>query len=141
MEPSEGRGRSERSMARVLLVNENTNVLHEDRRCLAGAGFRVREACDIYSANDVLYEDAIDAVLVDVATGGGRLFADVVRRFHPSIPVILLGTFPTGEARGSGTTHDRRDGAAIMLGKVATAIGRRRSRLESSAVELSQPSF
>lgn len=120
-------------MGRVLIVNENTNVRSEDRRRLMGAGFGVREACDIYSANDVLYENEVDAVLLDVAMEGGRLFADVVPRLHPGIPVILVGTFPAGETRVSGTRHDRRTGAADLLGKVATAVGRRQARLEKIA--------
>jgi DNA-binding NtrC family response regulator len=120
-------------MGRVLIVNGNTSVRGEDRRHLTGAGFRVREADDIYSANDILYETEVDAVLLDVALESGRLFADVVPRLHPGIPVLLVGTFPAAETRGSGTRHDRRAGPADLLGKVATAVERRRARLEKVA--------
>ena len=124
----------------VLLVGEGALDRERERCLLVRSGYRVLEAGSIYEANDVLYENPVDAVLVDVATAGGRLFADVVGRFHPGTPVILVGNFPAGMAERCGTRHDRGAGAADLLGKLATAIGRRRGRRENNSKALTQRS-
>ncbi|MEW6489840.1 MAG: hypothetical protein AB1578_18270, partial [Thermodesulfobacteriota bacterium] len=97
-------------MGRVLLVNENARARAGDRLLLTRSGYRVLEASDVYDANDLLCEVEVDAVLLDAATDGCRLFAEVLGRFHPGVSVILAGASPAGALVGAGTYHDRSAG-------------------------------
>ncbi len=85
----------------VLVVEDEANVLAVIARALREAGYIVLEAADGRAALELMERNPgrLDLVLTDVAMPGmsGRELAEIVRRHHPALPVMLM----SGEASGT----------------------------------------
>jgi signal transduction histidine kinase/CheY-like chemotaxis protein len=87
---------------RVLLVDDDADVLATLKEALLGLGWDVPVAIDGETALDVLdLQDSIDILVSDVSMPGmsGAELARAVRLRRPDLPVLLMSGFP-GAAHG-----------------------------------------
>lgn len=89
---------ADRSANRILLVDDEPEVLHGLRAMLEHAGFAVAVATDLASAGAALAHQPFDLVLTDLYLGRHELgyhLAERARALRPSPPVIVLTARPT----------------------------------------------
>ena len=126
------------SKGRILVVDDEKNLTLVLGEILARAGFEVVAFNDPEKALEALENEALDAVLTDLAMPGVDGFAilDFCARFRPELPVILLTAFGTVDAavgalrRGAAdfvTKPFEQDELLAAIGK-AVASSRERSR-------------
>src|SRR5664279_5488171 len=81
---------------RLLIVDDDSDVLQGLSEMLEGEGFQIRTCPDAFSALEFVEYDNFDVVLSDIkmpAVSGLELL-EHVHRFDPDIPVIMM----TGQA-------------------------------------------
>ena len=86
--------RAEERSARILLVEDEIFIRMDVAATLRKAGFEVIEAARADAALEYVQSgEPVDLLLTDVQTPGyldGLALADLVRRRHPSMPVVIV---------------------------------------------------
>ncbi len=90
---------AEQARARLLLVDDDTDLLRLLSMRLSASGYRVSTAESVEAALARLAVERFDLVVSDVRLpdGDGLALFEEIRRHHPAMPVILLtahGTIP-----------------------------------------------
>ena len=108
---------------RVLIVDDDADVLLQYRLQLEGAGFEVIEADSAQKAEHLLRGEAVDLAIVDLMMeemDAGFTLCYAIKKKDPTIPIIIV----TGVARETGmefdtATHEERSWikADAMLAK------------------------
>src|SRR5215469_14191932 len=83
----------------VLVVDDEPSIRHALKLTLGGSGFQVREAATGEEAIALLRQTRYDAVLLDMNMPGmgGMVACREIRRFSPSIPILMLTVRDTEE--------------------------------------------
>ena len=91
---------------RVLLVDDDGDLLETLEPILEAEGFRVHTSPTVRDATRALSEREFDVVVTDLALGatGGLAFCESIARTRPELPVVVL------------TGYRDAKGAAIRLG-------------------------
>ncbi len=82
-------------MARILLVDDESNIRLLYATVLNERGHEVREASSSCEALEYLEREPVDLVILDIKLGrenGLELLREIVHR-HPHVPVILLTAY------------------------------------------------
>ena len=100
---------------RILLVDDNEELLYSLSRIFRNAGFNVVSAPDAESALETLPSEAPDVVLTDLRLPGqsGLDLLRAVRQVLPRVPVLLVTAYGDEDTRAAAETH----GAFAMLTK------------------------
>ena len=102
--------------AKILLVEDNVDVLHALRRTLEKAGYRVRCAVTGDEAYDAFQADPdVDLLVTDIVMPGtlqGNDLAGAMRATRPGLPVLLMSGYAWEEA--SQTADTRPTDARLM---------------------------
>ncbi len=114
---------------RVLLVDDEIDVLTTLREGLSGLGWDVLIAADAEAALDVLDRRAgIDVLVTDIGmpTGmGGMELAQAARRRWPQLPILLMSGFPAA-AKDPGDEFEilqKPLASAHLAARISTAAG------------------
>jgi DNA-binding NtrC family response regulator len=101
-----------RSKARILVVDDDEEILAMMERALNRHGFEVFLADSADAALALAGEHSFDAALVDLVMPGrdGRVLADALRRQFPGMPVGLI----TGYARSPLVADAERSGVRLF---------------------------
>jgi DNA-binding NtrC family response regulator len=77
---------------RVLVVDDDGDLLDALEPILEAEGFRVHTAASVRDATRALSEREFDVVVTDLALGatGGLAFCETIARTRPDLPVIVL---------------------------------------------------
>ena len=83
-------------MATILCIDDQTSCLEVERATLESKGFEVLTASDGPSGLALARQHAIDAVVLDFHLHGmnGNQVAEVLRKEHPTLPVIIWSGSP-----------------------------------------------
>jgi CheY-like chemotaxis protein len=105
----------ERAGVRLLLVDDNEELLFSLARAFRKAGFEVRSAPDAEQALALLDGQEPDLVLTDLRLPGlsGLDLLRHVRERYPQVPVVLVTGYGDEETRQAARTH----GAHALLTK------------------------
>ncbi len=136
----------------VLIVDDDPEVLHLTKECLATAGYRVLTAVDGSAAKQIARDERPDAIILDVdmpVASGLEICKSLKGDSNlKDIPVIFIHEKPNTEDKVAGFelgAHDyvakpfdreellARVGAAIRVKVAADQLRRRNSKLEALA--------
>jgi EAL domain-containing protein (putative c-di-GMP-specific phosphodiesterase class I)/CheY-like chemotaxis protein len=87
---------AERSLGRILVVDDEPAIVRVVSRMLTAAGYEVATAADGMRAVDLLANGTFDAILTDLEMPGmnGIQFLQAVRRRDSEVPVVLMTGSP-----------------------------------------------
>lgn len=105
LERGTGRRGYKAPVARILVADDNRQLVEMLRATLEEAGYEVASAYSGLAATALLEREPVDLVVLDVLMPGlsGDAVADQLARTRPDLPVLLM----TGEAGGQFVRHDR----------------------------------
>ncbi|HNR59986.1 MAG TPA: sigma 54-interacting transcriptional regulator [Thauera sp.] len=117
--------------ARLLLIDDDTDLLRLLSMRLKANGYRVSTACSIASAHARLAMETFDLVLSDVRLpdGDGLTLFEDIRRHHPALPVIMItahGSIPDAvdaTTRGVADYLTKPFDGQALLDRIAKALG------------------
>ncbi len=112
--------RANGQVQKVLLVDDEVDVLRGLRRILEHAGYDVTSVTTLRHAVNTIHAERFDLVLTDLYLGDSDLgvqIADVARQQHPQPPVIVL----TGRPTFDGAQEALRSHVADMVVKPVDA--------------------
>jgi DNA-binding NtrC family response regulator len=97
----------EKSIGRVLLVDDEPNALKVLSAILREEGYSIAQAQDVDSAQEVLAGDTIDAVITDLKMPGkdGMHLFEHISDQYPDIPVIFLTAYGTVDSAVQAITQ------------------------------------
>jgi DNA-binding NtrC family response regulator len=80
---------------RLLVVEDNTDLLHLTAMLLANEGFEVLTANDATEAIDIMASETVDAVFSDVVMPGmsGIELGEWVRERYPEVAMVITSGF------------------------------------------------
>lgn len=115
VEPPRAREEEDRSLAgvRVLVVDDEIEVLEATKALLQGLGCEVQAAGDSGGALDVVKDEAPDIVLCDYRLRGHDNGLDTIRRLRdlvPALPAIIV----TGDARNHELRECQHAGILVL---------------------------
>jgi len=82
---------------KILIVDDDPNILEVLDARLTAANFNVLKACDAPSAIQILKKESVDLMISDMkmpAMSGMDLFSEI-KKIHPELPVIFLTAYGT----------------------------------------------
>ncbi|MEP6938736.1 MAG: sigma-54 dependent transcriptional regulator [Rudaea sp.] len=105
--------------ARILLVDDEQNILRTFRLCLEDAGHRVATASDAQQAEELVQRDVFDLCFLDLRLGdtSGMDLLPVLRQYAPWMRTIMV----TAHSSIDSALEAIRAGAADYLVKPCTA--------------------
>ncbi len=79
-------------MTRILVADDNRQLLEMLRAMLQDAGYDVVSASSGLAASSLLDKEDVDLLILDVLMPGmsGDAVADLLRRSRPDLPVLLM---------------------------------------------------
>jgi len=115
-------------MRTILVVDDEVRIRHTYRTFLAYEGYRVLEAMNADTANDILKKETVDLVLLDLRMPGdnGVILYDVIKLFHQKVKVIVSSVFPVEKqkqyAQGALDYFDKSHGLLELFRKINSAL-------------------
>ena len=97
-------GRRERSIRRILIVEDEPLVAFDNEHLLTDAGYEVVATVDsLAAARDVIEKEKLDLVLTDIRLNGDGDGTGVARvAAEHDVPVLFVTGHPSDEARALG---------------------------------------
>ncbi len=102
-------------MARILIADDDRQVLCLVQRLLNDAGYETREASNGLSALQFFHTFFFDLIITDLRMPGmdGMGFINEVRQLEPAVPIIVLTAYAVPEV----TECDNNKGKFIYMAK------------------------
>ncbi|HQP09768.1 MAG TPA: response regulator [Candidatus Omnitrophota bacterium] len=111
-------------MVRILIVEDEEKVRKMYTEILKNEGYHVTDVPDAVQANEALYRDYFDVMLLDIKLPQvyGSILFDVMQMFHKRIKVIVASVYPIEEQKriikNATDYYDKSQGVDILLEKV-----------------------
>ncbi len=115
-------------MNTILVVDDEIQIRQVYRVFFAQEGYRVLEAVNADSANDILKKQPVDLVLLDLRMphASGGVFHEVMQLFHRQVKVIVSSVYPVEQQRriviGAFDYFDKSHSLQELLTKVRDAV-------------------
>lgn len=100
-----------RGQVRVLLVEDDEDVVATVRDVLRGAGFLLEHAATLAAADAHVHNQTVDAIILDLGLpdGDGRTLAEQLRRSGEDVPILMLTAQTSIAERLEGFAHGADD--------------------------------
>ncbi len=115
-------------MKKILIIDDEIKVRKIYSKFLTTEGFKVFEARDADTANEVLKKEDIDLVLLDIKMPevDGSIMYEVMQLFHREVKIIVASVFPVDEQKrlifGATDYYDKSEGIETLLTKIKKAL-------------------
>lgn len=112
---------------RLLVVDDDPDLLRSTERLLRRRGYEVRTAADGDGALAALREDVPDGILLDwyLRETTAEALLPTILRLAPDTPILIVSGWSAGRPEqelmarlGVAGVHDKGDGAAALLERV-----------------------
>jgi DNA-binding response OmpR family regulator len=100
-------------MARILLVDDDANVVAINRRALEAGGYAVTTASTIAEAHAAIGREMPDVVVLEAMLDGATAGFDLARSLaheNPDLPLIMLSRCDESLSASERASQDRDDG-------------------------------
>jgi DNA-binding NtrC family response regulator len=116
------------SVATVLCIDDNHNILEIHRALLESKGYRVVTALDGPTGIVLSREQSIDVVVLDFNMPGmnGNEVAQVMMREQPTLPVVIWSGYPSAIPeslrRCAYAVLQKSDGIGVLLSVIGSLV-------------------
>jgi DNA-binding NtrC family response regulator len=115
-------------MERILIVDDDKKIRRIYAVLLKSEGFKVAEASNAQSANEILKWEEIDLTLLDIKmpeVDGGIMY-EIIQAFHKKSKVIVTSVYPLDDQKnliaGANDYYDKSQGIEILLNKIKKVL-------------------
>lgn len=116
------------TMATILCIDDNRNILEIHRALLESKGYRVVTAIDGPTGIALSRQQSIDVVVLDFNMPGmdGDRVAQVLTQEHPTLPVVIWSGYPDGIPESlrwfAYAVLQKSDGLEVLLSVVESLV-------------------
>ena len=115
-------------MKTILVVDDQARIRTTYKQILAKDGYRVIDAPDADTANEILKKERIDLMLLDIKMPrvNGSILYEANRMFHKDTKVIVCSVYSLEDQRqmieGANDYFDKSEGLSVLRNKVARLL-------------------